>query len=351
MSSKYVAKNTNKALLFKKENPELYKEIMEKYHPVFDKIIAIEMYQRNESPPICEICGDRLQVSKKLPKRCSKHSNIKNIENLFTYEYFSEKYPGNYIQWNGLKSLSDYITIICDQHGEYTQIIKSRISGHGCQKCYFDNKVGKYRINEKLYLEEFFEKHGNTYDYSLVQFSGSAGKIDIICKKHGIFKQASIVHKSGHGCPKCANENTSMRQSTEEHILKLREQISFYIKNNKNKKKDTSIELKCKYFLDNNNIMFEHQYILYDELYGKWAYDFYIKSKNLLIETDGEYFHTKKETFNRDKIKNILAEKHGYLLLRLSDKNLNLSLILSDEEQIRDHTREVMENRQKNVKE
>lgn len=57
-------------------------------------------------------------------------------------------------------------------------------------------------------IKSFVEKHGNKYDYSLInEIKNQTTKIPIICKKHGVFYQTPKEHKRGQGCPKCANEN------------------------------------------------------------------------------------------------------------------------------------------------
>lgn len=52
-------------------------------------------------------------------------------------------------------------------------------------------------------INKFFEKHGDTYDYSLVKYINNITKVQIICRKHGIFEQLPIHHKRGSGCKKC----------------------------------------------------------------------------------------------------------------------------------------------------
>jgi len=46
---------------------------------------------------------------------------------------------------------------------------------------------------KKLTTGEFIEKaitvHGNTYDYSGVEYVGSKSKVEIICPKHGILNK------------------------------------------------------------------------------------------------------------------------------------------------------------------
>lgn len=68
---------------------------------------------------------------------------------------------------------------------------------------------------KKLTQNEFIEKamkiHNNEYDYSLVNFINTKTKVNIICKKHGIFNQNPKIHYNGSGCPKCINEKLSIK--------------------------------------------------------------------------------------------------------------------------------------------
>jgi hypothetical protein len=52
-------------------------------------------------------------------------------------------------------------------------------------------------------------------------------------------------------------------------------------------------------------------------------YDFYIPSKNIIIEYDGEKYHTDEDVLERDRIKNEFAKKHNFKLFRY-DKSHNL---------------------------
>lgn len=51
-------------------------------------------------------------------------------------------------------------------------------------------------------------------------------------------------------------------------------------------------------------------------------YDFFLPKENILIECDGEYWHSFTDAIKRDKKKDILAIEKGYKLLRLSEKEI-----------------------------
>jgi hypothetical protein len=68
--------------------------------------------------------------------------------------------------------------------------------------------------------EEFVDRarkiHGNKYDYSKSEYSGSKKKVIIICKEHGEFEQTPNTHLSNHGCAKCWK---SRRTKTTEYFV------------------------------------------------------------------------------------------------------------------------------------
>lgn len=66
-------------------------------------------------------------------------------------------------------------------------------------------------VMRKLTREEFIAKavrvHGEQFDYSLVYYVDYHTPVQIICPKHGVFKQAPDHHcDRGQGCPDCKRE-------------------------------------------------------------------------------------------------------------------------------------------------
>lgn len=64
---------------------------------------------------------------------------------------------------------------------------------------------GKKRTTEE-FIEEAKIRHGDRYDYSLVDYKRKDKHIKIICKKHGVFKQAPNSHLKYNGCKKCSQK-------------------------------------------------------------------------------------------------------------------------------------------------
>lgn len=75
----------------------------------------------------------------------------------------------------------------------------------------------------KEILAEFRIKHGDRYDYSLVEYVNQKRKIKILCRKcNRLFEQSAGNHLSGHGCPHCKKEylRTLYQNNTQDFIDK-----------------------------------------------------------------------------------------------------------------------------------
>ena len=110
-------------------------------------------------------------------------------------------------------SLSKYVnqrvklTIICGQHGAFTQTPNAHLSGMGCPLC--ANHRGKYTMQE--FVEVCKKTHGGKYDYSSVTVKNLKCPIVLSCSKHGKFEILAFRHKNGRGCPKCHGPNKPLK--------------------------------------------------------------------------------------------------------------------------------------------
>lgn len=60
------------------------------------------------------------------------------------------------------------------------------------------------KLTKEEFIKKCVDKHGDLYDYSLVEYLNMSSKISIICKEHGKFNQNAKNHKDGQGCPICS---------------------------------------------------------------------------------------------------------------------------------------------------
>lgn len=97
------------------------------------------------------------------------------------------------------------VQIACRLHGVFEQIPKSHIKGSGgCPKC-----IGR-GFTTPEWITKAQEVHGDTYDYSQVEYVNTTTFVTIVCCIHGPFTQAPYVHvRDQCGCGKCAGYGLS----------------------------------------------------------------------------------------------------------------------------------------------
>lgn len=115
-----------------------------------------------------------------------------------TYDYSKTEYEDN----------QKKVKIICKKHGMFKQLPFNHLSGHGCKECAILKNSQKLALTTNEFIEKSNKIHKNKYDYSNVKYEHSSKAIEIICKKHGIFKQSANSHLSGNGCSKCSGKYT-----------------------------------------------------------------------------------------------------------------------------------------------
>ena len=81
----------------------------------------------------------------------------------------------------------------------------------------------------------------------------------------------------------------------------------------------TSIENKLYDELARRKLFFEKQKLINN----KFLVDAYIPSLNLIIEADGNYWHSREDIMKRDKSKNAYLTTCGYNMLRLTETEIN----------------------------
>ena len=64
-------------------------------------------------------------------------------------------------------------------------------------------------------IEQFKSVHGSRYDYSFVKYKNVDTKVKIVCAEHGVFLQTPYLHRAGSGCPKCVGKNKSQEDMIE----------------------------------------------------------------------------------------------------------------------------------------
>lgn len=130
----------------------------------------------------------------------------------------SRKIHGDKYEYDKVDYVSNRVKvcITCPKHGEFWQRPVNHIRGAGCPKC----AIEKETSNTEDFIAKAKKVHGDKYDYSKVDYKGSDIKVCIICSKHGEFWQKPNGHLGGNGCPECSKRR--LLSNTEDFITKAK---------------------------------------------------------------------------------------------------------------------------------
>ena len=100
------------------------------------------------------------------------------------------------------------------------------------------------RLTTRDFITRSTAKHGDKYDYSLVDYMLSRTKVKIICRDHGVFEQTPNKHLQGDGCPECGgnvklDNVTFIKKATEKHNNKYDYSLVDYVKS------QTKVKIVC----------------------------------------------------------------------------------------------------------
>ena len=166
---------------------------------------------------VTELTSNRLlhPDSKYACPKCGKRAGNKN-KNLKTTDWFvskakevhGDRYDYSKAEYNGTFT---EVTIICKEHGEFSQAPRVHLSGSGCTQCFKDKKSMENRMSLEEFIARSRSLYGDKFSYARSVYKGTNKEITITCNKHGDFITTPIYHfkNSGAnpgGCPGCLKE-------------------------------------------------------------------------------------------------------------------------------------------------
>lgn len=116
------------------------------------------------------------------------------------------------------------VTILCPNHGEFSQIPYSHMIGKGCMKCRGEETSKLKTLSTEHFIAVSNEVHQGRYDYSTSRYVRGHEHVAIICPVHGRFSQNAQSHMRGVGCAKCGTRNTDYNNLyvlTSDHGVKI----------------------------------------------------------------------------------------------------------------------------------
>jgi hypothetical protein len=226
----------------------------------------------------CPSCVGRNKTSEQFIKEVREvHGNL--------YDYSLVEY----------KSSSQKVTIICKDHGEFSQLPGDHRYGYGCPGCF----IKRAKTNED-FIKEAREVHGDRYDYSLIKYKSAHHKIEIMCSDHGVFNQRPTDHLRANGCPDCARRGYIPSKGGWLYYIKFEtDDCEFY----KIGITNGDIETRIKHFYLKEDVVLEI-------IFSQWFEDGYVPQQieRQILQSNKEYkFDTKQymkngfsETFSID---------------------------------------------------
>lgn len=227
---------------------------------------------------------------------CSKCGKVFKYNTLSFIEQANNVHNNlyNYSNVNYIDSHTK-VNIICKIHGMFEQTPNSHLSGSGCNECGRIISSKKQTWNNNDYIDKIKKIHSDTYDYSLVNYTGINNLIVIKCKQHGIFEQKARTHLLGSGCSKCKNKTEG----------KIYDNLKIYY---------------------NINHQFRASWCKNKK---QLPYDFMMEEQKIIIELDGKQHFEQvwnwklpEEQYENDKFKQECANKNGYSVIRLLQEDV-----------------------------
>ena len=248
---------------------------------------------------ICEKCGKEHDGSYGSGRFCSKRCAC--------------QYASMYV---------DYKKNALSHKGKTQNHTKQRFP-YGTWKCPYCNKILDTKRLLQIHKHEYhqqIDKNGKRITWN----KGLTKETDERVKHNA--KAVSIAMKKGIANGSIINRCTSIYWTAEKRKAQSEEKKRLYAEHPEkhpncklagNRKQMTYPEQIAFDWLSTSNIEFEHQKeFCFDGI--KRFVDFYIPSKKMFIEIDGEYWHP--EGNDRDKQKDEIALKNGYMTIRIRPK-------------------------------
>lgn len=257
---------------------------------------------------ICPIHGKFSQIARSHAQKgcgcmqCSKEKKRKNFN-----EWIKD---GNKMHKNKYKYLNlfyknnkPFLTIFCNKHNiEFNQNASNHcIIGQDCPKCGIENTIKNKKPtnkNKRITLQKWIErankKHNNIYKYCNLEYiKDNRNKyevyLNIICSKHGSFKQRAKEHCNGYKCPKCSNNGCSKKQIEWLNIKKI---------------------------VDNTNIQHfynDGEYLIKEIGKNGTKVDGFSKELNKVYEFHGDFWHGNPKKYKLNDLNNVCKKTYGEL--------------------------------------
>lgn len=202
---------------------------------------------------------------------------------------YGDRYDYSEVEYKGS---NEKVIIICPKHGPFSVLPANHLNGPGCPGCKKEKISSIKRKTIDKFIEESNSVHSAKYDYTKVDYIDTETPVIINCPIHGDFLQRPQDHIKGHGCPKCANQQSLVEDEIYKHISSI---------------------------IGEENVLKRVNDVLDD----KREIDIYVPSLKFGIEYNGLHWHT--EEFGKDRFFHLSKTEDAAL------KGISLIQIFEDE--------------------
>lgn len=132
--------------------------------------------------------------------------SLKNTFKERSIEIHGGKYDYSDVDY---KNEDTRVALYCREHKtHFTQTPRRHLMGQsGCPVCSSNLRSESARLTQQEFLNKSVSIHGCNYSYERSAYTKNNEEVEILCYKHGVFKQQPAVHWMGCGCPKCGGES------------------------------------------------------------------------------------------------------------------------------------------------
>lgn len=163
-----------------------------------------------------------------------------------------------------LTKITSKVTITCPKHGDFKQVARYHVEGHGCKLCGHSNISESKTVPFDIWVAECRKVHSAKYKYRCSSYTNAISDVEICCPKHGVFQQKAYSHRAGHGCPSCQ----TLISKPQQRVLDIldKHQITYSTNNRdvlmRKGTRGTSLELDIlcgNLAIEVNGIMYHHE--------------------------------------------------------------------------------------------
>jgi very-short-patch-repair endonuclease len=181
---------------------------------------------------ICPVHGVFQQLLRKhiAGQKCAKCAFAKphNSKDLNHFLKRAKTKHGDYYDYSHVEytNCHNKVTIVCPNHGEFSQEAMSHMAGSGCPKCRKPQKSNK-TITYEDFLNMARQRHGTKYEYVATTFTSMSKSMTVQCDIHGETSITPRHHLKGSGCKFCSIKAKSERKQYDLKDLLLHDEYEY----------------------------------------------------------------------------------------------------------------------------